>query len=279
MSYRFFPSRQQNFFPPQVPYLSGFHGLGDYASDLASYNVAQKVYEADHAKWLAEKSAYDVAYANWQAAVKSVNAMNRLNASRDQAVAAAYDRNYAAYQAAASAWAQAFSEMRKANIERAKTISNTYGLSLPSSFYDNGACLSQAQHDAHAAQCTTVKGLGSLDPDCGWKALPVCNMPPRPTPPTKPAAHAAKPLPPEPTLRPEPKPPTPPVNTGGSGGGGNGGGMTTPGGGSPATDPGPITTTDDAKKAGLFSNGLILLAIAGGGYLVYRTLRKPKAAA
>jgi hypothetical protein len=39
----------------------------------------------------------------------------------------------------------------------------------------------------------------------------------------------------------------------------------------------PVPSTTPTKSAGLVKNGLILVVIAGGGYALYRTFKKPKA--
>jgi len=66
-----------------------------------------------------------------------------------------------------------------------------------------------------------------------------------------------------------------PTPTPSGGGGGGGGAMTpTPTPETPVTAPGP-----DTKQASVLMNGLIIVAVLTGGYLVYRTLKKPKAAA
>jgi hypothetical protein len=39
----------------------------------------------------------------------------------------------------------------------------------------------------------------------------------------------------------------------------------------------PPSTASATRSAGLVKNGLILVVIAGGGYILYRTFKKPKA--
>ena len=46
----------------------------------------------------------------------------------------------------------------------------------------------------------------------------------------------------------------------------------------PAPEETPIPV-EEPKQANVLMNGLILVAVLGGGYLVYRTLKKPKAQA
>jgi hypothetical protein len=156
----------------------------------------------------------------------------------------------------------------------------------------------QSQIDSYAKQCVTVKGLGhagylrglgSNDPDCGWKRMPLCAFPAapkirqRPIAPRKPSYPAA---PVAPTMPVSPgAAPTPPATTS------NGGGWSstkTPGPGklSPSTVPVPDPATvpapeaaEDNHQAGMIRNGLLLVALGVGGYLVYRTLKKPKAQA
>jgi hypothetical protein len=141
-------------------------------------------------------------------------------------------------------------------------------------------CVTQAQHDAWAATCAqlnAIKGLGAAvptGPECGLAQLPVCApalappaaIGPKPNPPSL----YAMPSPPPP-LRPEPQPPTPPPPSA----------LGPPPQMAPGPDgtPSPTTTAAPATSAGILSNGLILVVLAGGGYLLYRSLKKPKKAA
>lgn len=286
MAYTFLPPRTVNYAPPGMPYLSGFGALGDYASDyaawqsahaawkikqqnfpaaLAAYNASVKTIKADYEKRLA---AYNVSYSNWQAEV-------------------------GAYNANLSSWAQAYQKAYIANKIASDAVNTKYGLKLPSSYYQAGACITAAQQASYRRNCTTVRGLGTLglslsgsEMDCHMAKLPICNLPAKPTPPR---AQPTKPAPPSyplaPVLPPEPQPPqkppvltTPPVVTvippssGGGGGGGNPVVTTTPN--TPI-----VEEPQDDPQRGMIMNGLILVAVGVGGYLVYRTLKKPKAQA
>lgn len=285
MSYVFFPPRTENFFPPGPPYLAGMRGLGDYAADLAAYKT-------DLSKWRLESLKYASAIKAYDAKVKAIDAAYAAAVASYTQDKARWDSEYAAYLVAAKNWNAAFATYQKQNAARAQTIASSYGLNLTPAFYSAGACVTQAQHDAYARNCTTVKGigqirgLGSSDSDCGGKALPVCQfgpfptVRPQPTPPQR-AAYPAKPSP----LRPEPVAPTAPAVTTPSSGGGGSWGTSSGGGGAamtptPDTTPAPETpTADDYKQSNVLMGGLLVAAMLGGGYLVYRTLKKPKAQA
>ncbi len=276
MSYVLFPARETNFFPPGPPYLAGLRGfgsLGDYAADLAAYNTAMT-------KWRLAKLNYDKAIKFNAAKIKVIDAAYDAALASYNADKAQWDHEYGAYVTAATSWEADFARYKAANATRAKTVESSYGLTLPQSFYDNGACVTQAQHDNYARLCVTVKGLGmtglgSSDPACGGKALPVCQFGPYPTLRAKPkaptrAAYPANPVSPGPA----PVAPTPPPAT-----------STTPIPVTPPTTaPGPDqtltpVTAEDSKHANVLMNGLVLVAVLGGGYLVWRTLKKPKAQA
>ena len=288
MSYVFLPPRTDNFFPPGPPYLAGLRGLrglGDYAGDLAAY-------QADLAKWKTESIGYQRALRVRDTQIKTIDANYNAALASYVADKAAWDKEYAAYLVAAKSWNANFEAKKAANTARAQTIAQAHGLNLSTGFYTSGACVTQAEHDAAARNCTTVKGLGyaglgGSDIDCGVKKLPICDFGPfpsvrsQPKAPSKPTYPAAvPPLRPAPVAPVEPPPPTRVVKT------------LTPTPSAPQTpssvpvvslpsDPGPneALTPEDSKQASMFRNGLILVAIATGGYLVYRTLKKPKAQA
>lgn len=263
MSYRYLPARTDNFFPPQVPYLSG---LGDYASDLATF-------ERDWARYLTLVAAFEKDLASYNATVSSIDTYYA-NAARS------YNEQFARYQSQ-------YAAIKSANTEKARTLAKNYGFTLPQSFFDNGACISPAQRDAYARNCTTVKGLGrfgglgSADPDCGMKQLPVCNYPVAPVKPVK-GAYPKRPTPPVAPTRPTPPATTTPGSGSGSGSGSGGGNNGNSGGGNPVVTTTPLTpvttTDDDTKKSGMVRNGILLVVVAGGAYLIYRTVKKPKAA-
>lgn len=297
MSYVFFPARETNFYPPGPPYLAGLRGygmrgLGDYAADLAAY-------EADMKKWRVESLAARNAQALYEAKVKAIDkayaaALDAYNQDK-----AAWDQEYAAYSVAAKNWDAAFKQYQAANTEKSKPIVAAYGLNMNPYYYSSGACVTQEQHNTFARLCTTVKGigsyargLGSQDVNCGSKLLPVCQFGPYPTvraqpkPPVK-GTYPAKPA----ALRPMPVKPTEPV-------------VSTP---VTTTSTTPATTTpvkvygkkptapatvpeepqqpltpaaaDEPKQANVLMGGLIVAAVVVGGFLVYRTLKKPKAQA
>ncbi len=281
MSYTFFPPRT-DFFPSGMPYLAGLRGvgLGDYAADLAAYNTAI-------AKWRLAKLAYDRAVKSYAVKVKAIDDAYAAALASYNADKAKWDTEYANYLAAAAAWNTAFAKYKQDNTTRSMQIASTYGLNLTQAYYSAGACLSQADHDAYARQCTTVKGLGyaglgSSDPNCGMKALPVCQFGPFPSIRTKPVAPTRASYPSAPVSPgPQPVAPTPTATTTPSSGGGGGYVSTKkpslPTG--PSSPTAPEATPSIPKQAGMLANGLILVALGVGGYLVYRTLKKPKAAA
>ncbi len=232
-------------------------GFGDAASD----------YAADHAAWLNEKAAYD-------RAVQAFTAQSAaLNAGYSQAQQA-YQRDLAAWnnesatraaQIVASGQQQLRNQVAR---DRANAAAKAAGVVLPAGY---SGCVTQAQHDSWQANCLpmnmTVKGLGAASPTgsfCALALLPVCQpapalpapLRPKPTPPAPPSSS----LTPPPALRAEPLPPV--LNTAP---------QTIPSSLTPAPAQGP------KKSAGLLSNGLILIVLAGGSYALYRTLRKPKA--
>lgn len=263
MAYVYLPPRVENYFPSGPPYLSG---LGDYTADMNAYRLAALHYRQAVAAYPALKAKYDAAMVDYAAAVKQLQA---------------------GYDAAGVAWSKQFAAIRDANTTKSAAIAKSYGLSLPNSYYLSGACLTQEQHNAYAQKCsTTVKGLGSSDPDCGYKLLPVCAFPAHPGSPTYPKQPVAPAVPVAPTMPTAPAVTTPVVTTPV---------VTT----KPTTAPiavpvvipqtpqqvdEPVTTdltpvAQEPKQAGMLSNGLLLVALGIGGYLIYRTVKKPKAAA
>lgn len=227
-------------------------GLGDAASD----------YAADHAAWLQEKAAFDnavAAYAAQSAGASAGYAAQQGNYQRDLA---SWKSEQAAHTAAVLARSKQQLINQKA-LDAANASARAAGAVIPAGY---PGCVAQAQHDNWQQQCLamsqTVRGLGA-DPTgsaCALALLPVCPpalaalapLRPQPTPPVQPALG-----PPPAPLRPEPQPPA-----------------ATPGGAlAPAT---PAAAT---KSAGMLSNGLILVVVAVGGYALYRTFKKPKAAA
>ncbi len=264
---------------------AGFRGFGDAASD----------YALDHARWVAEKSAYDTAYNNWQATtnqLKTAYALAlthyQLDLARWKAEASAYNTAVVNYQNALRAQQMGYAANQAALAKQ--------GVVIPAGY---PGCVTQAQHDAWQSICnqlTSVKGLGALGaapsgPECLLAQLSVCGSMPPPPPALRaqPQAPASPSYPaPPPGVRPEPQAPPPPI---------------------PAPIPPPIATTiplqtptptstpntpsvltptyqstipaststvASTRSGGLLSNGLLLIVLAGGGYALYRTFRKPK---
>lgn len=255
---------------------AGYSGLGDYASD--------------HAAWLQEQAAYSAAYQNWQNQVAMAAQQNANNQAAYTADLARWNAEQAAYNAALSSYNN-----------QSRMSSMAYGMSLnstlaqyPSIVIPPGfsGCVTQAQHNAWQQTCSalqSVKGLGAAvptGPECGLALLPVC-LPPVPAPaplrpkPTPPSSITVSPAPP--SIRPEPQPPPPavvPTPTPLS--------IPTPQPSTPSVTQNPYsstvpltpaTTPAPTKSAGLLSNGLLLIVLAGSSYALYRTLKKPKAAA
>jgi len=235
-------------------------GMGDASGVYASAMVA---YQNDHDAWLKEKAAYDRAIQGY--------------AAQSAGASSSYAAAMAAYTAQNAARSAALVAINQQNAAKAKANSAAVaqGAVLPAGY---PGCVSQAQHNAWQADCArisaTVKGLGA-DPSgspCALALLPVC-PPPIALPPSlgPPPARPAMPLPP--TLRPEPRPPAPPPAS------------ATPQSTGPFSVPPPASSIPTSssvpqvstKSAGLVKNGLILVVIAGGGYALYRTFKKPKA--
>ncbi len=248
--------------------LGYFRGLGDAA------------YDADHALWLQQKAAYDqavAAFAGQSAGQSSSYAAANAGYQRDLA---AWTQESAARVAAVVARQQ--QQLRNQHAQdNANAAARAAGVVTPPGY---PGCVSQSQHNAWQAVCNTVnapvKGLGAdpTGPACALALLPVC-------PPPLPAIAPLRPKPlltPPAPLRPEPRPPpapgsptyvavpkpapgTPPVlNTG------------------PQSIPQNVPSASPApasKSGGLLSNGLLVVVLAGTGYALYRTFRKPKAAA
>jgi hypothetical protein len=279
MSYVFYPPRTQNFFPAGHPYLAG---LGDYASDVRAY----KDWQIDHKKWSLEKTKFVAAQKAW--AKTTYDMLVEYNAAlkayaKDKK---AWDSEAATHAVAMNGWGRAFGEMTAANTKKSKEIAATFGLSLPQAYFDAGACISQSDHDWFVKNCTVVKGLGgvtSYGSYCGMKRLPICNIPDKPWLRKQPSKPAYPAFPTKPTLRAEPAAPgalptppavvtTPVVTTTPS---------STPSAPSPSLPdvPVPEETSEPPQQSNVLMGGLIAIAVLTGGYLVYRTLKKPKAQA
>lgn len=240
-------------------------GFGDAASD-----AAMAAYQTQLAAWQQQKAAYDQAYAAFAAA----SAGQQASYSQAQS---AYQRDLTAWQQESSARALAVTQQQqivranKVAQDLANKAAQAAGVVLPPGY---GGCVTAAQHAAWASVCnavsTTVKGLGQdpTGPSCALALLPMCvTAPPLPAPlrpqpvPPKPPAALTPPTPPPPA-------PTPPAST-----------VTTPGGALVPTTPSTVTAPTPTKSGGALRNGLILIALGGAGYAIYRTLKKPRAAA
>ncbi len=294
MSYAYFPPRTENYFPPGMPYLAGLRGmrgLGDYAADLKQYRLDTLAYNRNMKVWNAAKAKYDTDSASYGNTIASIAASYATAQGEYQRDLAAWNTEYDTYAAALAAWKATCKQIVNDNAVRASGIAHSYGLTLPQSFADAGYCLSQAQKDAYAKNCVTVKGLGYLrglgssDPDCGWKAMPLCSFPAPPTIRAKPSAPSAPKYPAKPTLPAQPVAPVAPTQPAATVPN-NGGYATTktphmPTGPAPSATPDPsiVPVDDPNNNAGMMRNGLLLVALGVGGFLVYRTLKKPKAAA
>lgn len=244
-------------------------GLGDAA------------YDADHALWLQQKAAYDKAVAAYAG-------MSAGQASSYAAANAGYQRDLAAWNAEATAHTAAVVARQQQQLrnqralDSANAAARAQGVVTPPGY---PGCVTQAQHNAWQSVCNTVntavKGLGG-DPtgsQCALALLPVCPAPLPAIAPLRPKPPPPEPLPtiiPPAALRPEPQPSsattptpssaTPPVlNTG------------------PQSIPSNVPSSTSlpppaSKSGGLLSNGLLVVVLAGTGYALYRTFKKPKAA-
>lgn len=275
----------------------GFRGLGTAASD-AAYGAAVLAYNQDHALWLQQKAAYDKALAAFQGE----------SAGAAQAYSQAtmyYNMDLTAWNKESAAHAQALVQAQQQALVNQKmkdagnAAARAKGVVLPATY---GGCVTQGQHNAWQADCNTVnapvKGLGQdpTGPSCALALLPVC-------PPAIPLVPALrpKPTPPPPQLvfqppaplRPEPKPPLAPPPTPVVVAMPSPSPLPPPASISPVPNqptsigpapqaspvPTPTTISPTTKSAGLLSNGLLLVVIAGGSYALYRTFKKPKAKA
>lgn len=256
-------------------------GLGD-----AAYDQAYAQYLKDHAAWEQAGYAYTSAFASWAAGEGQKD--------KDYAAAvAAYNAAHAADLAAAASW------------PALKQSLQAQGVVFPSSFR---GCVTQAQHDAWQRECdqfSTVKGIGLVAAPrsltaastvqgiptgnpCLLAQIPVCRpitfvphraaAAPRPAPPGPEPQPPAKPATPPPTTVvvqqqiPTPRPTTSIPNPT----------AITPGGSSIPVAPTTSSTVPaqaSTKTGGMLSSGLILLVLAGGGYALYRTFKKPRASA
>ncbi len=259
-------------------------GLGS----APSYEQSYASYLQAHDAWLGAVNVYRSASAAWAAGEAQKSKI--------------YAAEQAAYKAAVAA--AALDQQRWAS-QKAALISQ--GVTFPSGF---PGCVSQAQRDAWQATCnqlSSVKGLGLLSSSlqtaavkasssspsgspCLLATIPTCKLvplPPRPpvpapapTPPgpePQPPVKPATPPPPVQVLIPTPTPqtsiPTSIPQTPNTPSGGGGDGSFTP------STPTTSSTVPAAKpkSGGLLSSGLILIVIAGGGYALYRTFKKPRA--
>lgn len=261
---------------------SGFLGLGLGLGD-AAYDAALAAYQVAHETWQRQMLDYQNTQGNYQL---SLNAYNQSLAAY-QADLARWTAEVAAYNAAYNAIAnQGRTAQMAAAAQQASAIALYPGVVIPAGY---AGCVSQAQHNAWQSQCdaiSSVRGLGAdpTGPACGLALLPVCAPAP-----LLPAAVRPRPQPPAPfsvpapvSPGPEPQPPTPPPPSA----------LGPP----PQQIPPPSVTQDPysdttplltpsptpaatTASAGILSNGLLLVALAGGGYLLYRSLKKPKASA
>ena len=248
-----------------------FRGLGDAA------------YDADHALWVQQKAAYDkamAAYAGMSAGAGASYGIALSNYNRDLT---AWNQEATAHTAAVVASQQ--QKLRNQRVlDNANAAARAAGVVTPAGY---PGCVTQAQHNGWQADCSAwsapVKGLGAAaapsGPACALALLPVCPSPlpaiaplrPKPTPPAPPPA-----LTPPAPLRPEPKPPTPaaPHSSPGKPPVLNTGPQSIPSN-VPSSAPSPAPAS---KSGGLLSNGLLVVVLAGTGYALYRTFKKPKAA-
>lgn len=259
-----------------------------YDKELAAYNAAMSKYNADYAKyekdlkqWKIEKKAHDKLVEKYKADVAKID---KEFAAASQAAAAAivqWQNKQDAYVAALQKWSADRSAERKANAAATQKVAKAYGLDVPSNF---GNCLSPTDHEKFANMCriASVKGLGGVwanqQAACGMAELPICKTPPpEPKSPglNKPSMPVKKAYPTAPVaLRSEPKPPVKPAITKPIG-------PPTPPPSLPPAREEPVVVPADEEAAGqknLVMVGLLAVVVLGGGYAVYRTFRKPKAA-
>ncbi len=285
-------------------------GLGDAAYDaaFAEYQIKKAQYDKDLAAYNAAMTAYNTAYSKyakthktWAAEKKANDALHKLYAEKvakiDKEFAAAsiaagaaivqWQNKQDAYVAALQKWTAARQAERAANAAATQKAAKAYGLDVPANF---GNCLSPTDHEKFANMCriAAVKGLGAVwanqQAACGMAEIPVCKTPPpepkspgvkpkmpvKPAYPTKPPAMWAEPKPPvKPALIKPSGPPTPPPTPPS---------VPTP---PPSPETPVVVPADEAaelKQKNLVMVGLIAVVAIGGGFALYRTFKKPKAA-
>lgn len=268
---------------------NAFAGLGD-----AAYDAALQAYNVDHAQWAIDKQNFDQATAAWQAQLNQQNAVYNAAFQAYMADSAKWRTEQATYTAQLNAYQHPPMQAAPTyGFQQQAALTQYPSIVIPAGY---AGCVTQAQHDAWAATCAqqqSVKGLGAVPtgPACGLALLPVC-VPPPPArvPPAPLRAQPQAPMQPSPPmgpapLRPEPQPPAPPAAV-----------PPPPVAQQPVPPPSVITpsytadslvpvpasttpapsTTPKPAGAGLISNGLIILVLAGGSYALYRTFKKPK---
>lgn len=268
------------------------HGLGD-----AAYDAAVAAYNADHTLWLQQKAAYDQAVAAYAGQSAGQSAEYSIAQGGYQRDLTAWNSESAARTAAVVARSQQQVSNQRL-LDNANAAARAAGVVTPAGY---PGCVTQAQHNSWQAICNTVnapvKGLGAdpTGPACALALLPVCipalpaiaPLRPKPVPPAPPPT-----LIPPAAIRPEPQPPPAPAPSAQP--------TPTPTGPTPYpsspsntppvlnTGPQPIPSlvptaspppTPPSKSGGLISNGLLVVVLAAGGYALYRTFKKPKAAA
>lgn len=266
-----------------------FAGFGAFGA--LDYNAQYAAWQVDYAKWKKEEAAYKTAKSVWAGLVTNLKAQYVAKVTDYQNDLKRWNAEAVIYTAAMNSRAASIAATTAARKMQSGIIAKQWSLKLPA---DYTGCVLQFWHDQWVAQCTeskrtTIMGLGATPTGwghpCGTALLPICTPPPpmpylRP----KPVAPPVLVLPPEPTLRAEPKPPikpaTPPpppavVNQP-----------------PPAPPPPPSVVIDTPppstpptvveepiKQANMIKGGLLAIVVVGGGYLLYRTFKKPKAKA
>jgi hypothetical protein len=262
--------------------------LAAYNTTMSAYNAAYAKYEKLHKTWEIEKKVHDKLVASYNEKVAKIDKEFAAASIAAASAIVQWQNKQDAYVAALQKWSAARQAERTANAAATAKIVKAYNLSPPSNF---GNCLSQADHDKYKLMCAnaSVKGLagywGDWQAACGMAELPICKTPPpepkspgvkpkmpvKPAYPTKPPAMWAEPKPPvKPAITKPIGPPTPPPTPPS---------VPTP----PPTPETPVVVPADEaaelKQKNLVMVGLLAVVAIGGGYAVYRTFKKPKAAA
>lgn len=263
-----------------------------FAGPAEDYQKAYSSYLKDHKAWQNEAAQYDMALVQYDDGQRRLVAWQQANSAYQAALQdyqtrmAAWNatsggcaQNQATYQAALDVYLRARDYLNAQYATQAQQVMSRYpGQTLPPGF----TCVPQSTNIAYRAACdaqlTAVQGIGGIVADpCVLYQLPVCqglpphpgsrpacNVGPQPVAPSAPGPAPAVPTQLPPMLRAEPQPPGVPSGV-------------TPM--SPETTDQPLVDEGGDKptnKAGMAVGGILLLLLLGGGYAVYKSVKKKR---